>query len=250
MSLRVTALRGLPEVRAGDRLAPLFLGAGEPLGGEDVLVVSHKVVSKAEGRTVRLADVEPGEQALALAAEHDRDARHLEVILSETAELVRADAGRLICATHHGFVCANAGVDASNASEEGELVLLPVDPDGSARELRAAIRAAAPGGVAPAVVIADSFGRAWREGQVDVAIGAAGLVGLDDWRGRADAAGRPLTATVIAIADEVAAAADLVRSKDSRHPAVVVRGLGHHVTAADGPGVAALLRDPEHDLFR
>jgi coenzyme F420-0:L-glutamate ligase/coenzyme F420-1:gamma-L-glutamate ligase len=214
------------------------------LHGSDVLAVAHKVVSKAEDRIVRLADVTPGPRARALAAEHGKDPRHVEVVLSEAAEVVRADAGRLICRTRHGFVCANAGVDASNASEPDSLVLLPVDPDGSARELRARL----PG--RPAVVITDSFGRAWRQGQCEVAIGIAGLAPLQDWRGHPDAAGRELHATVIAIADEAAAAADLVRAKDSREPAVRLRGLGRHVTAEDGPGFAALLRRPEDDLFR
>jgi coenzyme F420-0:L-glutamate ligase/coenzyme F420-1:gamma-L-glutamate ligase len=150
----------------------------------------------------------------------------------------------LVCRTHHGFVCANAGVDASNAAHDGELILLPADPDASARALRAAL----PG--RPAVVITDSFGRAWRHGQVDVAIGIAGLAPLDDWRGRSDASGRELRATWIAIADEAAAAADLVRTKDSRQPAVVVRGLERHVTADDGPGAAGLLRPLDEDLFR
>jgi coenzyme F420-0:L-glutamate ligase / coenzyme F420-1:gamma-L-glutamate ligase len=150
----------------------------------------------------------------------------------------------VIAETRHGFVCANAGVDASNAGAPGELVLLPLDPDASARRLRAAL----PG--RPAVVVTDSFGRAWRHGQCEVAIGCAGLAPLDDWRGRADSAGRELHATVIAIADEAAAAADLARAKDSREPAVRVRGLARHVSEADGPGAAALLRALDDDLFR
>jgi coenzyme F420-0:L-glutamate ligase/coenzyme F420-1:gamma-L-glutamate ligase len=238
--ISIEAIAGIPEVRPGDDLAAL-LGAFEP---GDVVVIAHKVVSKAEGRIVRLADVVPGPRALALAAEHGKDPRVVEVVLSETAELVRADAGRLICRTPHGFVCANAGVDASNVAEPDSVVLLPVDPDASARRLRAAL----PG--RPAVVISDSFGRAWRKGQCEVAIGCAGLAPLDDWRGRADAAGRGLNATVIAIADELAAAADLVRSKASREPAVRIRGLARHVTDDDGPGVSALLRDLADDLFR
>jgi coenzyme F420-0:L-glutamate ligase/coenzyme F420-1:gamma-L-glutamate ligase len=166
------------------------------------------------------------------------------VILSEAAQLVRADRGRLICRTRHGFVCANAGVDASNASGPDSLVLLPLDPDASARALRAAL----PG--RPAVVITDSFGRAWRQGQCEVAIGVAGLAPLEDWRGLPDTVGRELHATVIAIADEAAAAADLARAKDSREPAVRLRGLDRHVTANDGPGVTALIRALEDDLFR
>jgi coenzyme F420-0:L-glutamate ligase/coenzyme F420-1:gamma-L-glutamate ligase len=241
--LELRAVPGLPEVRPGDDLAALIAGAAELRSG-DVVAIAHKVVSKREGRIVRLADVTPGERALALAAEHGKDPRHVEVVLSETAELVRADAGRLICRTRHGFVCANAGVDASNAAEPDSLVLLPVDPDASARALRAAL----PG--RPAVVITDSFGRAWRNGQLEIAIGIAGLAPLEDWRGLADSVGRELHATVIAIADEAAAAADLVRTKNSREPAVVIRGLGRHVTEDDGPGVAALIRPWELDLFR
>jgi len=234
-------VRGLPEVRPGDDLAALLAAAAELRPG-DVLAVAHKVVSKAEGRVVRLEDVTPGPRARSLATEHGKDPRQVEVILSQTAELVRADAGRLICRTHHGFVCANAGVDASNAGAPGTLVLLPEDPDASARALRARLGAA--------VVITDSFGRAWRHGQCEVVIGCAGLAPVEDWRGRPDDDGRALAATVIAIADEVAAAADLVRGKDSREPAVVVRGLERHVLGEDGPGAAALLRARDTDLFR
>jgi coenzyme F420-0:L-glutamate ligase/coenzyme F420-1:gamma-L-glutamate ligase len=241
--LEVVALQGLPEIRPGDDLAAL-IGASAELRAGDVIAIAHKVVSKAEGRIVRLADVMPGDRAIALAAEHDKDPRLVEVVLSETAELVRADAGRFICRTRHGFVCANAGVDASNASEPDSLILLPIDPDGSARALRARLPNH------PAVVITDSFGRAWRQGQCEIAIGLAGLAPVEDWRGRPDVAGRELHATIIAIADEAAAAADLVRAKDSREPAVRLRGLERHVTADDGPGVAALVRRPEDDLFR
>jgi coenzyme F420-0:L-glutamate ligase/coenzyme F420-1:gamma-L-glutamate ligase len=200
------------------------------------------VVSKAEGRLVALDTVFPGWEAREMAAEHGKDARHVQVILDESAEVLRADAGRLICRTPHGFVCANAGVDASNAGAPDTLVLLPTDPDGSARALRHELGCA--------VVITDSFGRAWRQGQCEVAIGCAGLDPAEDWRGRPDAAGRGLTATVIAIADEVAAAADLVRGKDTREPAIRIRGLERHVTAGDSAGAAALVRPLEDDLFR
>jgi coenzyme F420-0:L-glutamate ligase/coenzyme F420-1:gamma-L-glutamate ligase len=243
--LEVVALQGLPEIRPGDDLAAVIAEAvGADLRAGDVIAIAHKVVSKAEGRIVRLADVTPGERALALADAHDKDPRVVEVVLSETEELVRADAGRFICRTRHGFVCANAGVDASNVSEPDSLILLPLDPDGSARALRARLPQH------PAVVITDSFGRAWRQGQCEIAIGLAGLEPVEDWRGRPDDAGRELHATIIAIADEAAAAADLVRAKDSREPVVRLRGLERHVTAADGPGVAALVRRPEDDLFR
>ena len=207
------------------------------------------MVSKAEGNVRRLGDVEPGERARELAAEHRKDPRLVQVVLDESAEVIRAVDGTLICVTHHGFVCANAGVDQSNASGEGgELVLLPEQPDRSAAELRAGIEAAR--GVRPAVVIADSFGRAWRLGQTDVAIGAAGLSPLDQWIGRIDAFGRELHVTSIAVADSIAAAADLARAKDSLEPVVLVRGLERFVTDEDGPGAAALRRPPEQDLFR
>jgi coenzyme F420-0:L-glutamate ligase/coenzyme F420-1:gamma-L-glutamate ligase len=214
-----------------------------------VLVVAHKVVSKAEGRLRRLSEIEPGERARALAGEHRKDARLVQAVLDESAELLRAVDGTLICLTHHGLVCANAGVDQSNASGEAdEVVLLPEDPDASAAALRSGIERAR--GVRPAIVIADSFGRAWRLGQTDVALGAAGLTPLDQWAGRSDAFGRPLHATSIAVADSIAAAADLARAKDSLEPAVLVRGLDRFVTEDDGPGAAALRRPAEQDLFR
>jgi coenzyme F420-0:L-glutamate ligase/coenzyme F420-1:gamma-L-glutamate ligase len=241
------ALPGLPEVRRGDDLAALLLAAAGRLADGDLLAVAHKVVSKAEGRVVALADIEPGERAQTLAAEHGKDARVLEVILGESTEIVRARPGVLICRTRHGFVCANAGVDASNAGAAGELVLLPLDPDASARALRRRLRELS--GVAPAVVVTDSFGRPWRVGQCDVAIGVAGLAPVEDWRGRCDGAGRELAATIVAVADEAAAAADLARAKDAGEPAVLVRGLERHVTDADGPGAAALVRARSEDLF-
>jgi coenzyme F420-0:L-glutamate ligase/coenzyme F420-1:gamma-L-glutamate ligase len=247
--IEARALPGLPEVRPGDDLAGLLArAAGGELRDGDVLVVAHKVVSKAEGAVVALDEVEPGEEARRLAAGHGKDPRAVQVVLDEAVELVRAQRGVLIARTRHGFVCANAGVDVSNAAVEGELILLPRDPDASARALRARLRALT--SAAPAVVVSDSFGRAWRHGQCDVAVGIAGLVALDDWRGRRDSAGRELRATVIAVADQAAATADLARDKASREPAVVVRGLERHVTADDGPGAAALVRPLEEDLFR
>ncbi|MEZ5122939.1 MAG: coenzyme F420-0:L-glutamate ligase [Solirubrobacterales bacterium] len=246
-ALRVEAVAGLPEVRPGDDLAALLLEAGLDAGDGDVLCVAHKVVSKAEGRVVDLDDVVAGERARALADAHGKDPRHVQVVLDEAAAIVRERPGVLICRTRHGFVCANAGVDASNAGGATRLVLLPQDPDASARALRAALRART--GRAPAVVVTDSFGRAWRRGQCETAIGVAGLRLVDDWVGRIDADGRELRATAIAIADEAAAAADLVRAKDSREPAVLVRGLERHVTPDDGPGAVALVRAVEEDLF-
>ena len=241
--IELFALPGLPEIRPGDDLAALLAGADLRAG--DVLVVAHKVISKAEGRTVRLADITPGPRALALAAEHGKDPRHVEVVLSESAEVVRADAGRLICRTRHGFVCANAGVDASNASEPDSVVLLPLDPDGSARALRARL----PG--RPAVVISDSFGRAWRQGQCEVAIGCAGLAPLEDWRGQPRLDG----ARDARDADRDRRRGGRRRrpraDQDSREPAVRVRGLDpRHITPDDGPGAAALVRARADDLFQ
>jgi coenzyme F420-0:L-glutamate ligase / coenzyme F420-1:gamma-L-glutamate ligase len=247
--LRVRALAPLPDVRGGDDLGALIAAAaGDDLTDGDILVVAHKVVSKAEGRLRRLAEIEAGPRATALAGDRGKDPRLVQAVLDESAEVLRTHEGTLICQTHHGFVCANAGVDQSNASREGELILLPSDPDESARRLRAALATALD--ARPAVVIADSFGRAWRLGQVDVALGAAGLTPLDPWAGRPDAYGRTLNATTIAVADAVAAAADLARDKDSRRPVVLVRGLERFVTPDDGPGAAALRRPRELDLFR
>ncbi|HXW58818.1 MAG TPA: coenzyme F420-0:L-glutamate ligase, partial [Solirubrobacteraceae bacterium] len=241
-TLRARALAGLPEVRRGDDLAALIAAAvrrpappertappdPQPPGLADgaVVVIAHKVVSKAEGAVVALADVRAGARARELAAlgpssdgRAQRDPRAIQVVLDESRELLRAERGVLICRTRHGFVCANAGVDGSNAPHPDTLVLLPRDPDASARRIRARLRELT--GCTPAVLICDSFGRAWRHGQCDVAIGCAGLAPLDDWRGRADAAGRGLHATWPAIADAAAAAADLARAKDSRQPVVV-----------------------------
>jgi coenzyme F420-0:L-glutamate ligase/coenzyme F420-1:gamma-L-glutamate ligase len=248
MGLEVRALAGLPEVRAGDDLAGLIAATETRLRDGDVLAVAHKVISKSEGRVRDLATVAATARARELAAGHEKDPRAMQVVLDETAELLRAERGVVISRTHHGLVCANAGVDASNAGAANRLVLLPLDPDASARTLRARLRERV--GVAPAVVITDSFGRAWRHGQCDIAIGCAGLAPLEDWRGRMDAEGRRLRATWIALADEVAAAADLVRAKDARLPAVLLRGLHRHVTEDDGPGAVALRRPLAEDLFR
>ena len=233
-------------MRPGDDLAALIAGAQLEPG--DVLAVAHKVVSKAEGRVRSLSEIRPGERATELARRLGKDARQVQAVLDESREVLRAARGVLVCVTHHGFVCANAGVDASNAGSADGLVLLPRDPDRSARALRARLRELT--GVAPAVVITDTFGRAWRKGQVEVAIGCAGIRPLDDWRGRRDGNGRELRATVIAVADQAAAAADLVRRKDSCQPVVLVRGLERYATDDDGPGAAALVRPEEEDLFR
>jgi coenzyme F420-0:L-glutamate ligase/coenzyme F420-1:gamma-L-glutamate ligase len=211
------------------------------------VVISQKAVSKVEGRVRRLAEVEPGGRAKELADAHDKDPALVELVLAESARVVRAERGVLITETHGGWVCANAGIDSSNL-DEGLVSLLPADADASARRIRAEIAAAC--GSSPAVVIADSFGRPWRLGQADVAIGCAGLDPLADWRGRRDRRGGELTATVIAVADELASASDLTRDKDSGVPVAIVSGVGDLVTAADGPGAASLRRPDAEDLFR
>ena len=237
--INARAIEGLPEVHPGDDLAALL---AEHTEAGQVVVIAHKVVSKAEGRIRALAGIEPGAEAEALAAKLGKDPRHVQAVLDESLGIVR-DERVLICRTRHGFVCANAGVDQSNAPADS-VILLPEDPDASARALRAAL----PG--RPAVVIADSFGRAWRLGQCDVAIGIAGLAPVDDWHGRVDRSGRGLHATAIAIADEAAAAADLARAgKDAGEPVVIVSGLERFVTDEDGPGAAALVRGRDDDLF-
>jgi len=238
--LRVLPVEGLPEVTEGMKVGELIAERAELEPG-DIVVISQKIVSKAEGQVRRLQDVEPSEKAIELANRLGKEAGLVELVLSESREVLREDRV-LITETHHGFVCANAGIDSSNLPEDGTACLLPTDPDASARRIRAELQAA--------VVISDSFGRAWRLGQAEVAIGCAGLAPLDDWRGREDSSGRELQATVIAIADEVAAAADLVRTKTSNTPAAIVRGLGHYVKGEDGPGAAALHRPPGEDLFR
>ena len=247
--IEAVALAGLPEIEPGADLAALIATAAPALLDGDVVVVAHKAISKAQGRVRRLEDIEPGPQARELAVALDKDPRHVQAILDEAGELIRAERGVLIVRTRHGFVCANAGIDESNAPAEGVLVLLPEDPDGAARELRAAL-AERSGGRRLAVVITDSFGRAWRHGQLDTAIGVAGLLPLDDWRGRRDRRGRELHASVAALADAVAATADLARTKDSGEPVVIVRGLAAHVRDDDGPGAAAIVRSRDEDLFR
>jgi coenzyme F420-0:L-glutamate ligase/coenzyme F420-1:gamma-L-glutamate ligase len=246
------AVSGIPEIHAGDDLAALILAALAPasLTAGQVVAIAHTAVSKAEGAIRALADVVAGERALALAAAAgpDTDPRSVQVVLDESVELLRAERGVLISRTSHGFVCANAGVDASNSGSDDVLVLLPRDPDASAQRIRA--RIAALTGATPAVLITDSFGRAWRHGQLDVCIGLAGMQPLDDWRGRTDAGGMRLRATWPAVADAAASAADLARTKDSREPVVVIDGLQRFVTDADGPGALALLRPVDEDLFR
>jgi coenzyme F420-0:L-glutamate ligase / coenzyme F420-1:gamma-L-glutamate ligase len=220
--LTIFAVRGLPELREGDDLARLVAERGELQDG-DVLVVAQKAISKIEGRIVRLDDVEPSARAQELADDGEGDARRIEVILHEAKRIVRTRGALVIAETPHGFICASAGVDASNAPEPGTLVLLPVDPDASAARLRDRLDELT--GREVGVVVSDSFGRPWRQGTTDVAIGAAGVEVLRDLKGERDPTGYELKSTVIAIADEIASAAELVMGKLERTPVAIVRGL-------------------------
>jgi len=244
--LEVQPIEGLPEVRPGDDLAELIARvAGRDLRAKDILVVTHKIVSKAEGRLVDLRTVEPSALAKGFAARNERDPRQIEVVLRESRRIVRMDRGLIISETHHGFVCANAGVDASNVPGDGTVCLLPVDPDASAAKLRAAL--ADRTNLDLAVIISDSFGRTWREGITNVAIGAAGMDPLADYRGETDPHGFPLAASVLATADELAAAAELVMGKTAGIPVAIIRNYPYK----PGPGTARdLLMEPEKDLFR
>jgi coenzyme F420-0:L-glutamate ligase / coenzyme F420-1:gamma-L-glutamate ligase len=236
--LRFRSLGALPEIRPGDDLPTLLAQLVPP--GDGILVVAQKIVSKAEGRIVALDDVTPGPAALKLAAEVDKDPRQVELVLRETRRIVRQATGILICETRHGLVCANAGVDLSNAPGPDVAILLPLDPDASARAIQQKL------GRGRGVVISDTFGRPWREGLVDVAIGVAGFHPLRDYVGSADRAGRVLRVTVMALADQLAAAAGILMEKDSGRPCVWIEGVH-----PEGSGrLADLLRDPSRDLFR
>jgi coenzyme F420-0:L-glutamate ligase/coenzyme F420-1:gamma-L-glutamate ligase len=245
--IRLRALTGMPAVGPGAALAGLVLAAAQRDGIElagGVLVVCQKIVSKAEGRIVAVADVEPSQEARQLAAEEGKDPRHVELVLRESLRIVRRGHGVLICETRHGFVCANAGVDLSNAPSTGVAVLLPLDPDASARRLRQELQGAGAGPLA--VIVSDTFGRPWREGLVDVALGSAGIAPLRDLRGERDLAGRELEVTVTATADQLAAAAGLLMGKAAGLPAVWIEGVP---PVGDGR-VRDTLRDPATDLFR
>jgi coenzyme F420-0:L-glutamate ligase/coenzyme F420-1:gamma-L-glutamate ligase len=250
----ILPIPGLPQVRPGDDLAELLASAistsrvGVKAG--DVLVVCQKVVSKAEGRVVALADVEPSDLAKRWAATHDKDPRLIELVFRESTRIVRMDGGNLIVETGPGWVCANAGIDQSNAIAEGVVTLLPLDPDGSAQRLREDLRGHL--GVALAVVVTDTFGRPWREGQVEFALGVAGMGPVDDLRGTRDMMGHELGVTVIGVADEIACAAGLAMRKASGVAAVLIRGCDLPAEAADeeARGGRSLIRPRQHDLFR
>jgi coenzyme F420-0:L-glutamate ligase/coenzyme F420-1:gamma-L-glutamate ligase len=252
--LLAVALPELPEVRPGDDLGALIVQAWRELAAQDpelapaagdVLVVTQKIVSKAEGMVVDLRTVEPRPEAVAFAASFDRDPRQVEVVLRESVRVVRMERGVIISRTKQGYVCANAGVDASNMGTDDTVTLLPEDPDRSARELRDRIEREL--GVRVGIIISDSFGRPWRWGIVDIALGVAGFLPLDDQRGKPDTAGRVMRATIVAIADEIASAAELASGKTSRRPLVLVRGAT--LPPGDGSIAADVLMSPEADLF-
>jgi coenzyme F420-0:L-glutamate ligase / coenzyme F420-1:gamma-L-glutamate ligase len=246
--LRVFAVRGIPEVSAttdlGRAIADGVVSCGLAVEAGDVFVVAQKVVSKAEGALVRLSDVEPSALASRWAAAHAKDAAVVEVVLQQSRRIVRMDRDLIISETHHGFVCANAGVDASNV-EPGYVSILPQDPDRSAAGLQQAFSSRF--GCRLAVIVSDTFGRPWREGVVNVALGVAGLRPLLDYRGRIDRHGRRLNSTVIAVADELACAAELVMGKTCQTPVAIVRGAGEWLGEGDG---TALIRHAAADLFR
>ena len=249
--LQILPVGDIPEVHPGDDLAALIIRAAgdEMIEDGDVVVVTHKIVSKAEGRLVDLATVEPSALAKDFAARYDKDPRQIEVVLRESKRIVRMDRGIIISETHHGFVCANAGVDASNIPGDETVCLLPVDPDASARRLRDALASGIGADLAVnlAVIISDSFGRPWRQGIIDVAIGVAGMEPLADYRGERDQHGLLLGASVLAVADELASAAELVMGKTGGIPVAVVRNYPYE----RGPGTGRdLLMEPERNLFR
>ncbi|MCH7738785.1 MAG: coenzyme F420-0:L-glutamate ligase [Chloroflexi bacterium] len=246
-SIEIIPLAPLPEVEAGADLGLLLLEAG-PTDGflpGDLVVVAQKVVSKSEGAVVDLGEVSPSARASEIAAESGRDPRLIEVILQQARRIVKFERGVLITETHHGLVCANSGVDASNVPGDERVSVLPVDPDGSALAIRKVLEQSAGGRVG--VIISDSFNRPWREGSINVAIGVSGFKPLQDRRGESDDYGRPLRATVVSVADEIASAAQLVIGETGRRPAAIVRGYSYD--RSDGSG-RDLMRDPATDLFR
>jgi coenzyme F420-0:L-glutamate ligase / coenzyme F420-1:gamma-L-glutamate ligase len=240
MRLEIVALANFPEVRPGDDLASLISHTAADIDGTLVLAVAQKIVSKAEGAIVDLREIQPSPLARSWAEEWKKDARLIELILAQSRRIVKMDRGVIVSETQHGFVCANAGVDQSNVQGDHFATILPADPDASAGRLRAGLGCGA-------VIITDTFGRPWREGLVDVAIGVAGLDPLNDLRGRTDRHGRQLSSTIIAVADQLAAAAGLLMSKDGGTPVITIRGFKWQ--SAEG-SARLLLRKPEQDLFR
>lgn len=249
MGLQIFGVPGLPEVVPGSDLAAMILEAaaatGSPLADGDVVVVTSKIVSKAEGRLVELDEVEPSPFAEAWSKEWDKDPAVTELVLRESKRIVRQIGPILITETHHGFVCANSGIDQSSSGAHGRVVLLPVDPDASARTIRAGLRS---GGVDAAVIVSDTFGRAWREGQTDIAIGVAGIQPILSYIGQVDPHGHEFRVQAICTVDELAGAAELVKGNLSRVPVAVIRGFEFDLD--DQATIAPVLRDQSRDLFR
>ena len=248
--IRAIGIEGMPEVQAGDDLASQIMDAaqlqGTPIETGDILVVTQKIVSKAEGRVVRIDSVDASPLAVSISEDHRRDPRHTELILRESRRIVRMDRGVIISETYHGFTCANAGIDASNIPGDGTVALLPVDSDASARRIRQSIRERL--NVDVAVIISDTFGRPWRSGATDVAIGVAGINPMLSYVGQEDSHGNMMYTTVICVADELAATAELVTGKVLGVPLAIIRGYAYE--SVDDASHEALLRDPEKDLFR
>ncbi len=243
---------GLPEIEPGDPVEAMIAERIAAVAGgiepNDIVIVTHKIISKAEGQLVELAKVEPSALATSIATEYDKDPRHVEVVLRESRRIVRMDRGHIISETRHGFICANAGVDGSNIAQ-GTVSLLPEDPDASAARIRERLIAGLDGSADVGVVVTDSFGRPWRNGIVNVAIGVSGVPALADYRGEYDAAGHELRSTVLAVADELASAAELVMHKVSGIPVAIIRGYAWQREGRPGSG-ADLVMPPERDLFR
>jgi len=250
--LEITGIVGIPEINEGDPLGTMIFQAathqGYPIKPGDIIVVTQKVVSKGEGRTVSLSTIEPSPEAKEISIASGKDSRLIELILSESREIIRRDDSRgiIITETRHGFICANAGIDTSNVPGHDTVSLLPLDPDASANTILMNIQREA-GFDQIGVIITDTFGRAWRQGQVNFAIGVGGIEPLVDYRGQLDTIGGELSATVIAVADEIAAVSELVMGKTDAVPAAIVRGYSFKAT---GAGVSPLLRDKAEDLFR
>ena len=250
MQMQIIGISGMPETQIGDYVGAQILDACtaseiDILDG-DILVVTQKIISKSEGRVITINDIEPSELAVSISEGHRRDPRHTELILRESRRIVRMDRGNIISETHHGFNCANAGIDASNIPGEGTVALLPVDPDKSAYGIRRSISDAI--GIDVAVIISDTFGRPWRTGAVNVAIGVSGMEPMESYVGEEDDNGNLMYTTVICVADEIAAASELVMGKTSRIPVALIRG--YEYTSSDSASNQLLIRDPDKDMFR
>jgi coenzyme F420-0:L-glutamate ligase / coenzyme F420-1:gamma-L-glutamate ligase len=250
LEIRVIGVEGMPEIKEGDDLAVHIMDAtqqqGTPLESGDVIIVTQKIVSKAEGRVVSIDSVEPSPLAMSISEGHRRDPRHTELILRESKRIVRMDRGVIISETYHGFNCANAGIDASNIPGSGTVALLPVDPDASARQIRQSIKGRL--GVDVGVIISDTFGRPWRNGAANVAIGVAGLNPMLSYVGQEDCYGNLMHTTVICVADELAATAELVTGKVLGVPVAIIKGYPYE--PMEDASNQALIRDPDKDLFR